>query len=86
MWYASDSSIKKDRPIFASKGNSNYVLLPQMKNNDDQLANDYRCIGYNWFNIGTGEYNSCKFYSTIEKAIEVYSTYRIFNGVLSVIG
>lgn len=82
MWYEGDKSIKKDRPIFASKGSDTYVLLPQMKENYDVNGIGYAKAGYNWFNIKTGHYNSCKFYPTVEAAIESYSTYEIFNGAL----
>jgi hypothetical protein len=79
MWYSDDKTIEKDKPIFArsKSDNSLLILLPQIKE-------QYEIIGYNWFNIHTGKYNSSAFFSTVEVAFKCYSNYTIFNGILKI--
>lgn len=44
-----------------------YLLVPQLEKN-----NMYNIIGYNWFNLTTGSYNSCSFYRTPQEAVDSY--------------
>lgn len=80
MWYEKANQIRKDRPIFCKniKNGNVYLLLPQ-------IGAKYEVIGYNWFNIKAGRYNSCTFFETVEQAIACYKgeVYWFFNGKLS---
>ena len=80
MWYETDKPrlrVREDRPIFATGGDSTFILLPQLR-----ADKTYTIIGYNWFNIRSGTYNSCACYETIEDAMKAYSSYTISNGAL----
>lgn len=78
MWYLrgeeKNEEINYSRPIVAECGKINikYLLLPQ-------LGNSYSVKGYNWFNIKTGEYNSCACYKTAKQAVEAYSDHSVYN-------
>jgi hypothetical protein len=43
-----------------------YILLPTI------APGNYDIIGYNWFDIKEGKYNSCACWSTKEAAIAMY--------------
>lgn len=81
MWYeqGSKTELRLDRPVFAKKyradDNELYLLIPQ-KGKD---KNGYEIIGYDWFNVYKGEYNSSHCWKTAEEAIDCYSSYEIFN-------
>jgi hypothetical protein len=46
-------------------GGGKYILLPNI------VPHSYKVIGWNWFNLEEGEWNSCLF-ETKEHAIEAY--------------
>ena len=79
MWYEDSKieTIQEDKPIFATSCIETYVLLPQ-------IGKDYVFMGFNWFNMRTGTYNSCKFFQSMTEAINSYSHYNIYNGELRV--
>jgi hypothetical protein len=85
MWYENrdeQDGLKKDQAIFAKSLHNIYVLLPHIVNDP---KDNYVYKGYDWFNLATGEWDSCMFYSTMDKAIEtrtVGGLYEIFNGTL----
>jgi hypothetical protein len=82
MWYERELSVRADQAIFAESedGRYTFVLLPHI---DKKASTSYRHAGYDWFNIKTGGWNSCMYYSTVAEAIRGYkSTYRIFNANL----
>jgi hypothetical protein len=71
MWYKKDTQdhIKLDKPIIVTLfSGDNCILLPQI------AKDDYKVIGYNWFNITEGEYNSCCLFPTVKAAIESYQS------------
>ncbi len=71
MWYASkEGGISLDGPIVAEQDSTKLLLLPQMGK-----ETGYEIIGYNWFNLTTGKYNSCSFFKTAKEAIDSYSGY-----------
>ena len=75
MWYEEDDLNFKE-PIYAKEksGNEEYILLPQVK------KGSYVIIGYNWFNMVDGSYNSCSFFDTAQEAVNQYKiTYNIYN-------
>ena len=83
VWYTdSKQQLDRSRPIFASPriGTDELILLPQMEPNMN-----YRIIGYNWFSIKSGEYNSCVCYESIDAAILSYTgSYDFYNGSITV--
>lgn len=68
-WYEDKSKKRLDfsKPIIASRNDIKYLLLPQI-----EKGKDYDVIGYNWFNVTSGSYNSCAFFKTAEEAIKCY--------------
>lgn len=68
MWYQSDEGLDLSRPILAKGGfgNYTYMLLPQIE------KGSYDIVGYNWFNVDTGEYNSCQCFKTVKDALDSY--------------
>ena len=84
MWYKKDQgTIDLSLPIFAETRGNNpliYILIPQIA-----PRKAYRIIGYNWFSISEGRYNSCSFFKTAEQAISEYeASYKIFNGEINI--
>ena len=76
-WYNDDVKrpLNYDKPIIAeSKDGDKYLLLPQISKN-----NGYKIIGYNWFRIVSGRYNSSCFFGSVAEAIGDYSEYKIYN-------
>ncbi len=67
MWYTEKLSINLSKPILAIKDSSERVelLLPQISND-----HGYDLIGYNWFDLEKGEYNSKAFFPTAHDAIQ----------------
>lgn len=61
-----------NKPICAASvdGLNIYVLLPRTH------ENSYRVKGYDWFNIGSGGWNSCVCWKTKEEAVGCYSNVR----------
>lgn len=75
-WYKKDNGrLDMDRPIMATCTSGTFLLLPQL----DSEKSGYAIIGYNWFNLEKGEYNSCNFFKTPEEAIHGYSQMAIKN-------
>jgi len=77
-WYINEmkKALDYSKPIKAiSKGlGFTYLLLPQIE------PHSYKVIGYNWFNVDSGEYNSAECWKTPEEAIKYYSAdHKIIN-------
>ena len=84
MWYEKEKkAIDFDLPIFAETITGKlerYLLMPQISK-----AKGYVIVGYNWFNIKEGSYNSCAFFKTPRAAMEEYeSNHKIFNSDIGV--
>jgi len=76
-----------NKPIFAkpvdllNRGSKNlYALLPMIE------PMKYKIIGYNWFDLSTGKWNSCHTWATKQEAVKAYPGHEIFNGKHNVIG
>jgi hypothetical protein len=83
MWYEKKKeALNFDLPIFAETitGETElYLLMPQI------CKSDYTIIGYNWFRLKDGRYNSSSFFKTASEAIECYQCgHKIFNGEIVV--
>jgi hypothetical protein len=85
MWYSDSKQppqINYEQPIVATSlvTGEKLLLLPQIK------TINFCVLGYNWFRIKTGEYNSCVCFPTVADAIEAYPPqhYRIENVQLSI--
>jgi hypothetical protein len=81
MWYSEDvpkQALDYSKPIFAraTADIDIYLLLPQI------AQGSYEVIGYNWFNLTKGEYNSCITFSTIVEALKVYK--RHYNATITI--
>ena len=76
MWYEKTTALNFNKPIYAKDSNIKYILLPQIKKGNTEI------VGYNWFNMITGKYNSCCFFNTAQEAIDCYNDYNyfIYNG------
>lgn len=63
MWYESDKKDELDysKPIAAFRNETEYLLIPKT------AKESYKVIGYDWFCVRTGVYNSCSF-STVKEA------------------
>lgn len=81
-WYGSSAALNYNKPIIAesTRDGRKYLLLPQMISN----GSSYEVIGFNWFDISMGRYNSKVFYKTAQEAISSYGSYKIYNAELSV--
>ena len=78
-WYSKSKPDKLDynKPIAAtSSSGAEYLLLPQI----EQGA--YTVIGYNWFSVSRGEYNSNATFSSVEEACLMYGGHTIRNVTL----
>lgn len=72
MWYTPNSNKKSldySKPIIAERDGGQMLLLPQ------QNPGEYGIIGYNWFRLTDGGYNSCTTWKTPEAAVEAYERY-----------
>lgn len=83
MWY-SNSTQKKvidySKPIISENKGYTYLLMPQIG------EDSYCIIGYNWFCITTGTYNSCCCFATAEAACKSYSHHEsVRNAEISII-
>lgn len=71
------------KPIIAESlsCHTKYLLLPQLK-----TKGGYTIEGYNWLNLNTMDWNSCCYFSTIEKAVKSYSkpSYTIYNATIAI--
>lgn len=59
-------------------GTEKYLLLPLINNKN------YDIIGYNWFDLNAMNWNSCSCFTSIIKALEAYSSYRIYNANINI--
>lgn len=78
MWYTNSekSDLDYNKPICAVRKESGeeYLLMPI----NHGLSYDFR--GFDWFNIKTGEFNSCRGWKSAEDAVEAYiNDYKISN-------
>lgn len=65
-WYEEkETGVSKNQPIVNFNCDAVELLLPCLKE-----EGSYITYGYNWFNITTGEWSSCCFFSTVEAAIQ----------------
>lgn len=79
-WYADTRGLDLSKPIFSKlcEDDDIVVLLPQL----DTMAGGYTVIGYNWFNLTSGYYNSCILFETVEEAIRARGIGICYNGEL----
>ena len=80
MWYEKEKkALNFDLPIFAETTSGEpetYLLMPQISK-----SRGYVIVGYNWFRVAKGTYNSCSFFKTPREAINAYEYgHKIFNG------
>lgn len=79
QWYCKEKpepTLDYSKPIFAGKS---MILLPHREHGT------YRVIGYDWFRLDDGDFNSCKNWATPEEAVADYSrSYHIYNGELEI--
>lgn len=70
-WYknSEQEQIDYSKPIMSTSvdGASTFLLLPVCK------EGSYKVVGYNWFNITLGQWNSCSTFKTAQEAINCYS-------------
>lgn len=92
MWYENDAkkpALDYSKPIVAFYRDTStpaHLLLPCMETRSDKC--EYGIIGYNWFMIDSGSWNSVATWKSPEEAVDSYDdTYDIRNvdlvGVLS---
>ncbi len=68
MWYTEKLSVNLSKPILAISDSSEVeLLLPQISSDP---RGSYDIIGYNWFDLEKGEYNSKAFFPTVQSAIQ----------------
>jgi hypothetical protein len=85
MWYLNRKNCKEldySKPIFATSRNNGAVMLliPQ------HSPHDYSVIGYDWFDITDGKYNSCTCFDTAKMAVDCYvGGYEISNGTIKIV-
>lgn len=90
MWYKENGDeLDYNRPIIAiAENNDIMLLLPQIAKSDNHipgLSIDYDLIGYNWFNIRTGKYNSQFFWKDPENAVNSYKNkYEVRNADINI--
>lgn len=80
MWYQvgnKERFIDYQKPIIYKKGEQVFLLLPQIRDS-------YEVVGYNWFNIHTGLYNSSCLFKTPQDAIKHYGVGNIYNAEIGV--
>lgn len=68
MWYSNSNKKELDysKPIAAASGGEVYLLMPQI------VKGSYNVVGYNWFSINRGVYNSCACYDSPRDATRAY--------------
>jgi len=79
MWYSvNKSELDYSKPIVAENNRGDkYLLLPQI---NTQFERTVIVKGYNWFNIKTGNYNSCSCWASAKKAVDAYiDSYSFYN-------
>jgi len=65
--------IDYNKPIQAVGGGATYILIPSRK------QGTYTIIGYDWYNITEGHWNSTACWENPQRAVEAYSYYEISN-------
>jgi hypothetical protein len=85
LWY-SESIVKPkidfNKPIFATNTSLTAVLMPRLEN-----GSGYKVVGYDWFDIRSGIFNSCCCFKTAQLAIDsylAYGEYKVSNGEIAV--
>ena len=75
-WYGeTQPDLDLTKPIMNKVDSGEYeLLIPQMAKDTT-----YDIIGYNWFLLTTGKYNSAVFYNTVQEAIRSRGTKDCFN-------
>ena len=77
-WYAKRNAIDFNRPIFTlGDAGTLEILLPVQTANDTE-DDTYTIIGYDWFNLTAGCWNSSYCWATPELAIKDRAN--VFNG------
>lgn len=68
MWYEQDKKDELDysKPIAAFRNETEYLLIPKT------AKESYKVIGYDWFCVRTGVYNSSCCFSTAKEACANY--------------
>lgn len=84
-WYTKDASQPKfdyAKPIFAENGKQ--ILLPRCIHAKIPTTglSTYTIMGYDWFDLTTGIWNSARCWSTPEEAVDARDC--CFNGTISV--
>lgn len=81
-WYTKTDKQELDysKPIMATNSDKSsiYLLLPSTEDCS------YIHRGYDWFNINTGEWNSCVNYKTVQEALKACGYCNISNCEMSV--
>ena len=85
-WYENNRPKPKldfSKPIIAEGGSrgAKQLLLPQISTKN---PGSYEVIGYNWFFLDSGGYNSRACFGTVEEALAARRGYRIYNAEISV--
>lgn len=78
-WYTETDhhGVYYNKPIIASRGDKTCLLLPHIGPRREPL-------GYDWFDLDNGRWNSSMHWDTAEQAIEAYKNrYYICNAVVS---
>lgn len=86
-WYEQPKIGELDyqKPIVAqSESGSIELLLPQI-NCDQSTVNTFEIFGFNWFNLATGRWNSCRTWETPQAAVADRKGYhKIYNAKITV--
>lgn len=77
MWYERNG-LDYSKPIKATKDGMVLLLLPFIR------EGSYEVIGYNWFNMTEGGWNSCAVWETPEQAVLAYKNYAISNADITI--
>ena len=73
MWYKREDELDYSKPTKAVKDQCTHLLLPVTE------QDSYRVIGYKWFNVKKGKWNSSYIWATPQEAIQYYCSYKITN-------
>ncbi len=71
MWYEKDKKDELDysKPIVVELDNGIGVLLIPII---DTSKRNFDIIGYDWFNLNEGRFQSCRHFKTPQEAVECY--------------
>ena len=81
MWYNNKTqiTISHDKPIIAETlEGKKFLLLPVHE------EGSYSFIGYDWFDIDEGRWNSSCKHKTVDDALRSYSYYKIYNAKIEI--